>query len=85
MGWLLLGMALVPALSSSILTGVVSTLGLFGVALAGIAMIAGTGAGTREWILGAGLVAVVVGEWMHWRRFGGPPWTPRHRPPWGRR
>jgi hypothetical protein len=74
MGWLLLGAALVPALSPSILTGVV-----------GIAMIAGTGAGTREWILCAGLAAVAVGEWMHWRRCGRPPWTLRHRPPWGKR
>jgi hypothetical protein len=85
MGWLLLVAALVPALSSSILTGVVSTVGLFGVAVAGIAMIAGTGAGTREWILCAGLVAVAVGEWMYWRRCGRPPWTLRHRPPWGKR
>lgn len=78
-GWVLLVMAVIPALSSSVMTGVTSTAGLFLVAVTGIAMIAGTGAGTREWMLGGGIALVLAGEVMYWRRRGRPNWPDRKR------
>lgn len=73
-GWLLLAAAAAPALSRQIETGVTTTIGLWCWALAGICMIAGTGDGTWEWLLGAGAVLVALGEWLHWRRCGKPSW-----------
>jgi thiol:disulfide interchange protein len=71
-GWVLLVLALIPALSQKVQTGVTSALGLWLLALAGIALIAGTGEGVREWLLCVGLVLAVAGEVMHWRRTVSP-------------
>jgi uncharacterized membrane protein len=67
-GWVMLVGAAVPVLSPGIRTGVASTLGLFALALAGLALIAGTGGGTREWLIGGGLVLAGIGELLYWRR-----------------
>lgn len=59
-GWALVVAAAWPALSPKIRTGVISTLGLFSMALAGMAFIAGRGDGTREWLIVGGLMMVAA-------------------------
>lgn len=71
-GWALLVMAAIPVLSPSIKTGVVSTLGLFAVALSGLTLIADRADGIREWLIIGGISLVVAGEWWYWRSIIGP-------------
>lgn len=56
-----------PALSPRVATGIVTSTGLFLLALAGIAYTTCTGDDARLWLLGAGVVMVAVGEVMAWR------------------
>lgn len=70
MGWVLLAAACWPVLSKDIETGATQALGLLGVCLAALTMIAGIGDGVREWVLLGGLALAGLGEVMHWRSRG---------------
>jgi hypothetical protein len=71
MGWALLVLALLPALSPHVETGVTAAAGLLMVALAGLAMALDFGAHRRDMLLWAGLALTVLGLLMQWRRAGG--------------
>lgn len=66
-GWVMLVGAAVPVLSPSIKTGIMSTLGLFALALAGLALIADRGDGARELLIVGGLVLAGGGELLYRR------------------
>lgn len=70
-GWVLLALALAPALSPTVETGVTAAVGLCMVALAGLSMAFGFGEHRREWLLTVGFVLVAAGLLMQWRRSGG--------------
>lgn len=67
-GLVLIVAAAVPALSPRVPTGVLTTLGLFALALAGITYATGTGMETRQWLLLAGVLVVGVGELVAWHK-----------------